>query len=156
MRTKSTLFVIMALSLGVLAGPGSGQEVNSDVKIPPPRELVTGVPAINGLVGGTDVLFTSGGQLFQGAAAQAALGRLSEGQTRDELGNFMASLLVRAGIVAFDGPRADLTSTEETSKNGSWPAWAGATPMALSVGRTRGDASSRDFNSRAVLGHVQR
>jgi len=143
MPTKTTLFVIMAWSLGTLGGPVSGQEVNSDVKIPPPRELVTGTPQINGLFSGTEVLFTSGSQLFQGAAAQAALGRLSEGQTRDALGDFMASLLVRAGVVAFDGPRADPTSSAETSKNGSWPAWSGATPMALSVGRTRGDASVR-------------
>ena len=143
MRMRTTLFLIMAWSLGALGGPVSGQEVNSDVKIPPPRELVTGAPAINGLVGGTDVLFTSEGQLFGAAVAQAALGRSSEGETRDELGDFMTSLLVRAGIIAFDGPRADLSSSGEESENGSWPAWTGPTPMAFSVGRTRRDASAR-------------
>ncbi len=143
MRTKTKLFVIMAWSLGALAVPVNGQEVNSDVKIPPPRELVTGAPAINGLVGGTDALFTSEGQLFQGAVAQAALGRLSEVETRNELGNFMASLLVRAGVISFDGPRADVSYSGERAEDGSWPAWTGATPMALSVSRTRRDATQR-------------
>ena len=143
MHTKTALFLIMAWSLGAMAEQVNGQEVNSDVKIPPPRELVTGTSAINGLVGGTEALFTSEDQLFQGAVAQAALGRLSEEQARGELGDFMASLLVRAGIIAFDGPRADASSSGERSEDGSRPAWTGATPMAFSVGRTRRDASAR-------------
>ncbi len=143
MRTRTTLFLIMAWSLGALAVPTSGQEVNSDVKIPPPRETVTGAPAINGLVSGTDSLFTSEGRLFQGAVAQAALGQLSEEQTRDELGDFMTSLLVRAGIITFDDSRAALSTSDEKSEDGSWPAWTGPTPMELSVGRTRRDASAR-------------
>ena len=143
MHTKTALFLIMAWSLGAMAEQVNGQEVNSDVKIPPPRELVTGTSAINGLVGGTEALFTSEDQLFQGAVAQAALGRLSEEQARGELGDFMASLLVRAGIIAFDGPRADASSSGERSDDGSRPAWTGVTPMVFSVGRTRRESSAR-------------
>ena len=36
MYTRNTLFLVMAWTLVALAGPVSGQEVNSDVKIPPP------------------------------------------------------------------------------------------------------------------------
>jgi len=133
MSTRNTLFLIMAWTLVALTGAVSGQEVNSDVKIPPPRELVAAAPAISGLFIGAGTLFTSDGQRFGDAVAQAATGRLSERETRDELGNFMTSLLVRAGIMAFDRPRAALASSGEKSEDGSRPAWTGATPMALSV-----------------------
>ena len=140
---RTALFLIMAWSPVALAVPVSGQEVNSDVKIPHPRELVTGTRAINGLVGGTEALFAPESQLFRGAVAQASLGRLSEGETRDELGDFMTSLLVRAGIISFDDPGSDLAASGEKSEDGSRPAWTGPTPMAISVGRTRRDASAR-------------
>ena len=104
MSTRTTLFMVTAWSLLALTGPVRGQEVNSDVKIPPPRGLVTGAPAISGIFVGPDSRFTSDGQIFRGSAAQAAAGTLSEGETRDELGDFMTSLLVRAGIIAFDRP----------------------------------------------------
>ena len=113
-----------------------GQEVNSDVKIPPPRELVAGTPPISGLLIGTGALFTSDGDQFGDAVARASQGRLSEGETRDELGDFMTSLLVRAGIVAFDPPGAALGSSGGKAEEGSWSAWTGPTPMVLSVSRT--------------------
>ena len=131
---RNTLFLVMAWSLFALGGPVNGQEVNSDVKIPPPRELGAAASGIRGLGIGTVALFTSEGQLSGGAVAQAALGRLSERETRDELGNFMTSLLIRAGIVAFDRPAA-LASSVKKSEHGSRPAWTGPTPMALSVGQ---------------------
>ncbi len=133
MSTRNTLFLVMAWTLVALTGAVSGQEVNSDVKIPPPRELVAAAPAISGMFIGAGTLFASDGQRFNDAVAQAATGRLSERETRDELGNFMTSLLVRAGIMAFDRPRAALASSGEKSEDGSRPAWTGPTPMALSV-----------------------
>ena len=142
MYTRNTLFLVMAWTLVALAGPVNGQEVNSDVKIPPPRELGAAASGIRGLGIGTVALFTSEGQLSGGAVAQAALGRLSEGETRDQLGNFMTSLLVRAGIMAFDRPAA-LASSWEKSEDGSRPAWTGPTPMALSVGGRESAASVR-------------
>ena len=143
MYTRNTLFLVLAWTLVALAGPVSGQEVNSDVKIPPPRELVAAAPAISGMFIGAGTPFTSEGQLFGDAVAQAALGRSSEGETRDELGNFMTSLLVRAGIITFDRSRAALASLGNKSEVGSRPAWTGPTPMALSVSRTGRAASVR-------------
>ncbi len=142
MSTRNTPFLVMAWTLVALAGAVSGQEVNSDVKIPPPRELVAAAPAISGMFIGAGTLFTSDGQRFGDAVAQAATGRLSERETRDELGNFMTSLLVRAGIMAFDRPAA-LASSWEKSEDGSRPAWTGPTPMALSVGQRARSESVR-------------
>ena len=136
MLTTTTLFLVMAWVLVVPTEPLSGQEVNSDVKIPPPRELVAGTSAISGLFIGTDALFSSEGERFSDAVAQATLGRLSEGKTRDEIGDFMTSLLVRAGIVVFDPPGVALRSSRGKTEDGSWSAWTGPTPTALSVSRT--------------------
>ena len=163
MDKRITLFMVTAGCLLTFTGPVSGQEVNSDVKIPPPRELASGAPALNGLLLGTELLFRSWDQLFQGSSAQAAVGILpqaavgvlpqaavgilpqaaasvfNEGQTREEFGDFMTSLLVRAGLINFDRPTAPLgaplAATGETSKDGSRPAWTGRTPMTLSVSR---------------------
>ncbi len=135
MFTRITCFLVMAWAL-VAPTAACGQEVNSDVKIPPPRELVAGTPAISGLFIGTGTLFTSDGTQFGDAVARASQGRLSEGETRNELGDFMTSLLVRAGIVAFDPPGAALGSSGGEVEDGSWSAWTGPTPMVLSVSRT--------------------
>jgi hypothetical protein len=143
MFTRTTPFLIMAWAFLTPTGPLNAQEVNSDVKIPPPRELVAGTPAISGLFIGTDALFTSEGEQFGDAVARASQGRLSEGETRDELGDFMTSLLVRAGIVAFDRPGAALGSSGGKAEDGSWSAWTGPTPSVLSVSRRGRSASVR-------------
>jgi len=142
MFVRTTTFLVMAWAL-VAPTDARGQEVNSDVKIPPPRELVAGTRAISGLFIGSDALFTSDSQRFGDAAAQAVLGRLSEAETRGELGDFMTSLLVRAGIVAFDPPGAALGSSGGKAEDGSWSAWTGPTPMVLSVSRTMRSQSIR-------------
>ena len=154
MDKRITLFMVTAGCLA-FTGPVSGQEVNSDVKIPPPRELASGAPALNGLLVGTELLFRSWDQLFQGSSAQAAVGIFpqaavgvsNEGQTREEFGDFMTSLLVRAGLITFDRPPASLgaplAASGETSKDGSRPAWTGRTPMTLSVSRTGRSESLR-------------
>ena len=145
MNKRITLFMVTAGCLLTFTGPVRGQEVNSDVKIPPPRELASGAPAINGLLLGTELLFRSWDQLFQGSSARAAVGIsavgiTNEGQTREEFGDFMTSLLVKAGLITFDRPPAPpgapLAASGETSKDGSRPAWTGRTPMTLSVSRT--------------------
>ena len=143
MFTRTTLFLIMAWALVAPTEPLRGQEVNSDVMIPPPRELVTGTPAISGLFIGTEALFTSEGEQFGDAVARASQGRLSEGETRDELGDFMTSLLVRGGIVAFDRPEAAFGSSGGKAEDGSWSAWTGPTPTVLSVSRRGRSASGR-------------
>ncbi len=136
MSTRITLFMVTAVSLLVLTGAVSGQEVNSDVNIPTPRELVTSAGAINGLWRGTQSVFSSDQQL-QDSLAQAAVGTLDERETRAELGDFMTSLLVRAGIITFDRPPARSADSGENSGDGSRPAWTGPTPMQLSVSRTK-------------------
>jgi hypothetical protein len=118
MGKNFTRFMVTAGALLAFTGPVRGQEVNSDVKIPPPRELVSGSLELNG------------------SLAQAAVGVLNEGATREELGGFMTSLLVKAGIIAFDRPPAPLATAAGNSERGSWPAWTGRTPMTLSVSRT--------------------
>ena len=171
MNKRLTLFMVTAGCLLTFTGLVSGQEVNSDVKIPPPRELASGAPAINGRLLGTELLFRSWDQLFQGSSAQvavdispqapvgvfpqapvgvspqAAVGISDEGQTRAEFGDFMTSLLVRAGLITFDRPPAPLgaplAASRETSKDGSRPAWTGRTPMTLSVSRTGRSQSLR-------------
>ncbi len=85
MCTRNTPFLVMAGTLVALAGAVSGQEVNSDVKIPPPRELAAATPAISGMFVGTGTLFTSEDQLFGETVTQAALGRLSEEIPRTEV-----------------------------------------------------------------------
>ncbi len=136
MGKKITLVMVTAGVLLAITGPVKGQEVNSDVKIPPPRELVSGAPAINGLFLGTGSLFGSPDQLFQGSLAQAAAGLSNERQTREEIGDFMTSLLVKAGLITFDRPPAPLGVSGENFQDGSRPAWTGRTPMTLSVSRT--------------------
>ena len=143
MGKKITLFMVTAGSLLAFTGPVRGQEVNSDVKIPPPRELASGAPAINGLLVGTEILFRSSDRLFQGSLAQPAVGISNEGQTREEFGNFMTSLLVKAGIIAFDRPPAPLAASGGSSEDGSRSAWTGRTPMTLSVSRTGRSESVR-------------
>lgn len=141
MSTRTIMCVVTTWSLLASTGPVRGQEVNSDVKIPPPREIVAGAPALSGLFSGSASLFAVPGPVFQGVVAQAALGTLSEGETRDELGDFMSSLLVKAGIIAFDGSSTARQASGEQSDEGSRPAWSGPTPMALPASLTRRAAS---------------
>ena len=136
MGKRITLFLVAAGSVLAFSGPVRGQEVNSDVNIPPPRELVSGAPAINGLFGGTELLLRSSDQLFRGPSAPAAVGVLDEGETRAEFGDFMTSLLVKAGIISFDRSPAPRGASRENSEDGSRPAWTGRTPMTISVSRT--------------------
>ena len=143
MGKKITLFVVTAGSLLAFTGPLRGQEVNSDVKIPLPRELANGATAINAILLGTELLFRSSDPPFQGSLAQAAVGNLHEGQTRAEFGNFTTSLLVKAGIITFDRPPARLAASAENSEEGSRPAWTGRTPMTLSASRTGRSESLR-------------
>ncbi len=131
-----TPFMIATGLILAFTGAARGQEVNSDVNIPFPRELVSGAPAINGLFGGTTALFSSSLRLFQESSAQAEAATLNEEQTREELGDFMTSLLVRAGIIAFDRAATDVAASGGNSENGSRPAWVGRTPLTLSVSRT--------------------
>ena len=141
MGKKIALILIVTGFLLAFTRPLRSQEVNSDVNIPPPRELVSGAPAVNGLFVGPDSLFRSPDQVFRGAAGEAAAGILNETDTRRELGQFMTSLMVRAGIVAFARPPARQASAATKREDGSRPAWSGSTPMALSVRRTSGVGS---------------
>ena len=143
MSKRIILFIVTTGTLLGFNGPVSGQEVNSDVNIPPPRALVSGASAISGLMGGTESVFQSSDEIFLTPLAQAATGAMNEVETRGALGHFMTSLLVRAGIIAFDSPPAELAASVEDSKDESRPAWTGPTPMVLSAGMTGRAASIR-------------
>ena len=132
MRTIIALVTVTAGSLLALTGPASGQEVNSDVNIPLPREIVTTIPAVSGLFTGSA---NSEAQAFQGAVVEAEVGEFNESEAREAIGDFMTSLLVRAGIVAADPQPAPVATSSDNSEDGSRPAWTGRTPMALSVSR---------------------
>ena len=136
MSARIILAMVTAGSFLALTGPAKGQEVNSDVNIPFPRETVTPAPAVPGLFIGPDPLLGSEAQVFQGALAEAATGTSDEASAREELGDFVTSLLVRAGIIGFDGQPTGLATSGEDSADGSRPAWAGPTPLALSLRRT--------------------
>ena len=129
----TTVVLLLGLAVGA-----SGQEVNSDVKIPPPRVTMAAAPALNGFFVGPDSRFTGTGQgvEFRGAASEAVRGLLSEDETRDRLGDFVTSLLIREGVLSFDGPSTVRANSSKQPEDGSRPAWAGPTPTALSVSRT--------------------
>ena len=133
MRSIITLVMVTAGSLLAVTGPAGGQEVNSDVSMPPPREIVTTMPVASGLFVGPA---SAEIQVFQGALAEAVVGDLNEAEAREAVGDFMASLLIRAGIIAAEPAPASLAAAGEHPKDGSRPAWTGPTPMALSVSRT--------------------
>ena len=142
--SKGTTTTVWATSMCLLvwAGQVSAQEVAGDIKIPPPRELVTATPAVGGIhTGPTSTFGVAGlGPVFQGAASQAALGALSEKETRDRLGHFMTSLLVREGIITFGATPAGAPPTGAPTTRAPTtgaPAWAGSTPMVISVTRAR-------------------
>ena len=143
MRNRLTLFIVTTGALLAFYRPARGQEVNSDVNVPPPTEVVSGAPAINGFRGGTESVFRSSDQVFVGSLAQAVEGGMDETQVRGEVGQFMTSLLVRAGIIAFDSPPAGVADSGESAEDGSWPAWTGPTPMTFSVSRRARSASAR-------------
>ena len=132
MRTIIVLVTVAAGSFLGVSGPVRGQEVNSDVSIPLPREIVTTIPAVSGLFTGSA---TSEAQIFQGTVSGAEVGELNESEAREAIGDFMTSLLVRAGIIAADLESARVASSGQNSEDGSRPAWTGRTPMALSLSR---------------------
>ena len=108
-------FMLTAAAFVLLAASVSGQEVNSDVNIPTPRELAVGTRTISGIFVGPDLL-VAGSQVFGGPSTQPPIGILVEGAVREELGDFMTSLLVRAGLIAFDvAPAAVADSGRKTS-----------------------------------------
>ena len=75
--------------------------------------------------------------------AEAVEGGMDEAEMRGELGHFMTSLLVRAGIIAFESPPAGLADSGESAEDGSRPAWTGPAPMALSVSQRARSESVR-------------
>ena len=133
MRTIIALITVTAGSLLAVTGPAHGQEVNSDVKIPLPREIVTTIPAVSGLFTASA---NSEAQAFQAAVVEAEVGELNESEAREVIGDFMTSLLLRAGIVTPDLQPARAAASGDNSEDGSRPAWTGRTPMVLSVSRT--------------------
>ncbi len=84
MSSRIQLFMVIAGSLLMVTGPVTGQEVNSDVNIPTPREFVSGAPVVNGFFVGPDSLFRSEDQIFRGSVAQASVGILNDTEAREK------------------------------------------------------------------------
>ena len=104
--------LLLVIGGAVLVAPGgmAGQEVAGDVMIPPPRELATSTPAASGLGtgSGTAGLETMAAYrtAVENVVAQVRSGTVSESQAREQLGDVIVSLLIKAGVVSFGGNRA--------------------------------------------------
>ena len=87
----------------LLPGRIAGQEVAGDVMIPPPRVLVTSTGPASGLGRGeaTDgiVAMDEYRAAIEGVVARARAGTMGEGEAREQLGDVMVSLLVKAGVL---------------------------------------------------------
>ena len=133
MRTILSSIILAGGGLLAVTVPAAGQEVNSDVNIPMPREIVTTVPAVSGLV---PTPLIEQDPTIQSVLADDALANSSEATVRAQLGDFMASLLIKAGVITVEPQPVRVSSSGMKSQDGSRPAWTGRTPMALSVSRT--------------------
>ncbi len=132
-NTNAVVSMIFASVLTV-AGELSAQEVNSDVKIPPPREVVISSPGVTGLLGAQNVTGIVPGLALQAAVAQSNAGTMTEIQARGQMGDFMVSLLMKAGVITFGSvgaPRAP------SAPAGARPAWLGSAPLTPSVAPAR-------------------
>ena len=135
-NTNAVVSMIFASVLTV-AGELSAQEVNSDVKIPPPREVVISSPGVTGLLGGqngTDVVL---GQALQAAVAQSNAGTMTEIRARGQMGDFMVSLLMKAGVITFGSVGAPRAASDPGAPAGARPAWRGSAPLTPSVAPAR-------------------
>lgn len=109
MVTIRACVLLLVIGGAVLVAPGgmAGQEVAGDVMIPPPRELATSTPAASGLGtgSGTAGLETMAAYrtAVENVVAQVRSGTVSESQAREQLGDVIVSLLIKAGVVSFGG-----------------------------------------------------
>jgi hypothetical protein len=93
--------------------------------------LAVGTRTLNGIFVGPDLLVAES-QVFGGPSIQAPIGILVEGAIREELGDFMTSLLVRAGLIAFDVAPVPVADSGEKA---SIPLSAERTEHAASLGQ---------------------
>ena len=145
MTTRGFVFVsVISWSLLIAVGDLNAQEVNSDVKIPPPREVVINAPTVGGLFANQSGPATVTGQALQATATQAGSGTLTEDQAREQIGDFMVSLLMKAGSVSFGNLASEQAAgSERASTAGVRPVWVGSVPLAPSVVLRRGTRRSR-------------
>ena len=144
MTTNGFVWVaVTSWSLLIVVGELNAQEVNSDVKIPPPREVVINAPTVGGLFAGQGGPASITGQALQATATQASSGTLTEDQAREQIGDFMVSLLMKAGVVSFRTAATQAAASESESPAGARPAWVGAVPLAPSVARGPGTHRAR-------------
>ena len=106
--------LLLVIGGAVVLAPGSaagqGQEVGGvagDVMIPPPRELATSTPVASGLgMGrGTSGLETLAAYraAVENVVAQVRSGTMRESEAREQVGEVIVSLLMKAGVVSFGG-----------------------------------------------------
>jgi hypothetical protein len=126
-----TLVTVGALVTGT--GSALGQEVNSDVSIPIPREVVAAMPEVSGLLA-EPVRFP--GQDIQDLLGDTDFDEIDEATARAQVGDFMASLLIKAGVITVEPQPIGVSSSHNASNDGSRPAWTGRTPISLSFSRT--------------------
>jgi hypothetical protein len=136
-QKRKVAYATAVLLLGLAAG-ATGQEVNSDIKIPPPTVTMSAAVVVSGFFVGPDSMFggTGSGLEFQGAVSEAMRGLSSEDETRSRLGDFVTSLLIREGVITFDESPPARDATLHRPAGGSMPAWSGLAPTTLSASRT--------------------
>ncbi len=107
LRVRPRPYAAVGLIAGALVLPGraAGQEVAGDVMIPPPREMVTSTVAASGLGGGDATVDVSTMDAhraaIQGVLTQVRAGTMGESEAREQLGDFVVSLLIRSGVLSF-------------------------------------------------------
>ncbi len=132
-RSTNAVVSMIFASVLIVVGELSAQEVNSDVKIPPPREVVISAPGVTGLLGGQNGTDAVLGQAFQAGVAQSNAGMMTEVQARGQMGDFMVSLLVKAGVITFGSVGAPRGLSDTDAPAGARPAWLGSAPLTPSV-----------------------
>ena len=117
-RNRNAVVSMISCSLLIITSELNAQEVNSDVKIPPPREVVISAPRVGvfGGQGGTDLAI---GQAFQATLTPTNAGTMTQGQARGQIGDFMVSLLMKAGMVSFDNVAARTAGSQSGSPDGA-------------------------------------
>lgn len=128
MRAPARLaaFSLAATVVGMTPSASLGQETGSDDHVASVTELVSA--ASLALVAGpggaapTPAAFVAAVQL---AVAQAQVDPGGEPQARAQLGNFRTSLLMKAGVLSFDGTPASVPVDDgEAEQQGlSWATW---------------------------------
>ncbi|GMR14023.1 MAG: hypothetical protein BMS9Abin29_2251 [Gemmatimonadota bacterium] len=119
---RLTCAALLGTLLLLDARPTQGQETGSDVHMPPPRIVVSSV-ALGLQTAGAAPTAQAFAARVQQTVAQTRGDPRGESRARTQLGDFRASILIKAGVLSFGGS-ARAPRTAEAAVRGKRPAWA--------------------------------